>query len=174
MPVPCDSEDGSTVGVGFAPSPFPLPRRAGEGRPGTCPFRAIRKTALLESTVMEEEKYSRLRTRAELRQRATELQRKSTIAEARLWQGLRRDGLGVKVRRQHPIGPFIADFCVLQRRLIIEIDGGVHHSQTERDNERTVFLEAAGYKILRFTNEQVMHDIEDVLAQLRTAIANKE
>jgi very-short-patch-repair endonuclease len=79
--------------------------------------------------------------------------------------------LGVKVRRQHPVGPFIADFCIVERRLIIEIDGGIHAEQTQRDAERTAFLEATGFRVVRLPNERVENDIEAVLEDLRRLLA---
>jgi very-short-patch-repair endonuclease len=100
-----------------------------------------------------------------------ELCHDATIAESRLWHHLRGSKLGVKVRRQHPIGRFIVDFYAAKRRLVIEVDGSVHDQQTERDTERSTILEAQGYRIVRFTNEQVLHEIETVLAQLRDMLA---
>jgi len=94
----------------------------------------------------------------ELRARAVELRRSATTAEARLWHHLRGRQLGVKVRRQHPIGPFIADFCI-------------HATQVERDAARTALLEAAGYRVIRFTNAQVLDQIDAVLTQLRALLA---
>ncbi len=105
-----------------------------------------------------------------LRQRARELRRRATTAEARLWHYLRGGKLGVKVRRQHPIGPFIADFCIVERRLIIEIDGEVHTAQAERDAERSAFLEADGYRVLRVANARVLDETDAVLAELRAAL----
>jgi len=107
----------------------------------------------------------------ELRARAVELRRCATTAEARLWHHLRGRQLGVKVRRQHPIGPFIADFCILEQRVVIELDGGIHATQVERDAARTALLEAAGYRVIRFTNAQVLDQIDAVLTQLRALLA---
>ena len=77
-----------------------------------------------------------------------------TEAESILWQQLRGKALGQPFRRQHIIGPFIADFICVPRKLILEIDGGYHQlpDQQISDEERTQWLEAKGYKVIRFTN----------------------
>lgn len=102
----------------------------------------------------------------ELIQRARELRRQQTAAEALLWELLRnRQLLGRKFRRQHPIGRFITDFFCDDANLIIEIDGAVHQepSQQERDRAREEVIREHGYHLLRFTNEQVIHQTEQVL-----------
>jgi very-short-patch-repair endonuclease len=91
----------------------------------------------------------------------------STHAEALLWEALRGRKLGgIKFRRQHPIGPFVADFCCAERRLVVELDGEVHATQRERDVERDALLHQAGYTVIRFTNEQVLHDLQAVLGAI--------
>jgi very-short-patch-repair endonuclease len=92
------------------------------------------------------------------RDRARELRRDSTEAEHRLWSHLRNKSLGVKFRRQHPIGPFIVDFFSLEAKLVVEIDGGQHDEDDKRraDESRTKFLEDRGYRILRFWNNEVL------------------
>ncbi len=95
-----------------------------------------------------------------------------TVGEALLWQELRARRLnGYKFRRQHPINRFIADFCCLEHKLIVEIDGPVHQDQSERDAERTAALEGFGFRVLRFTNDQVEQDMVAVLRALRHALA---
>jgi very-short-patch-repair endonuclease len=76
---------------------------------------------------------------------------------------------GLKFRRQHPIGPFVADFCCAHQRLIVELDGEIHASQRDRDVERTELLEGAGYVVLRFPNEQVLQNLPSVLAAIEYA-----
>jgi len=92
------------------------------------------------------------------RDRARELRRDSTEAEHRLWSHLRNKSLGVKFRRQHPIGPFIVDFFSLEAKLVVEIDGGQHDEDDKRraDESRTKFLEDRSYRILRFWNNEVL------------------
>jgi very-short-patch-repair endonuclease len=69
----------------------------------------------------------------------------------------------VKFRRQHPIGPFIADFYCAEHKLVVEIDGEIHELQIEQDQTRTKQFEDYGYKLLRFHNQQVEKDLESVL-----------
>jgi leucyl-tRNA synthetase len=88
-----------------------------------------------------------------------------------LWATLRNRGLdGLKFRRQHPIGRFIADFCCLERRLIVEIDGPIHDAMVEQDTERTLILGAKRYKVIRFRNEEVFDDLETVLRRIKNAV----
>src|SRR6516165_528586 len=102
--------------------------------------------------------------------RARTLRREMTEAEKRLWQTLRsRQTEGYRFRRQVPIGGFIADFVCHQARLIVEIDGGQHDPSSEAETTRTRFLEAEGYRVLRFGNNVVLDNPEGV----RAAIAEK-
>jgi len=79
------------------------------------------------------------------------LRENQTDAERLLWQRLRnRQIAACKFRRQHEIAPYIVDFVCVQRKLIIEVDGGQHAEQVAQDSRRTRFLEALGYKVLRF------------------------
>ena len=95
------------------------------------------------------------------------MRKNPTPAEAMLWECLRDRRLaGAKFRRQHPIGRYIVDFYCHQRRLIVELDGGVHKQRTEYDEYRQAELEAQGYTVLRFSNEQVMTALEEVLTEI--------
>lgn len=97
--------------------------------------------------------------------RARTLRRNATDAEAKLWPRLRNRQLnGMKFRRQVPIGPYFADFLCREARLIVEVDGGQH--DPERDNNRTTFLKAQGYRVLRFWNHDVLTNIEGVLTTI--------
>jgi len=92
------------------------------------------------------------------------LRRNQTDAEEKLWHALRMKQIeGIKFRRQHPIGSYIVDFCAPGKKLIIEVDGSQHQEQQEKEQTRTDFLEHAGYRILRFWNNEVLDDIEAVL-----------
>ena len=97
-----------------------------------------------------------------------------TEAESLLWNVLSSKGLdGVKFRRQHIIGQYIADFACLEKGLVIELDGH-HHSLppvSEDDAVRTEFLNNEGYYVIRFTNEQVLHHLEETLSQIRSALS---
>jgi len=74
--------------------------------------------------------------------------------------------VGVKFRRQHPIGPFIVDFCCLERRLIVELDGGQHAIQRDRDARRTALLTAEGHRLLRFWDNEVLTNPDGVLESI--------
>ena len=76
---------------------------------------------------------------------------------------------GLKFRRQHPLGPFIADFYCAACRLVVEIDGDIHDLQPEREVARTEQFAQYGYRVIRFRNKQVLNDIEDVLAAIEAA-----
>ena len=92
------------------------------------------------------------------------LRKNQTEAENRLWQVLRAHRLNdFHFRRQHAIGPYIVDFCSPKHKIIIEIDGGQHLKQQAYDAERTVFLEAKGYRVLRFWNNEVMENLDGVV-----------
>jgi very-short-patch-repair endonuclease len=117
-------------------------------------------------------KRQRMRTSATVQQRARELRRSPTNAEKLLWERLRgRQLKGLKFRRQHPLGRFIADFCCPAQRLIVELDGAVHDTQAERDEDRTAELQQHGYRVLCFRNGEVEQDVEAVLKAIAEAIA---
>ncbi|CAN5278881.1 hypothetical protein BH23BAC2_BH23BAC2_15250 [soil metagenome] len=99
----------------------------------------------------------------ELLKRAKEMRKNSTPAEEILWQKLKSKKLDAKFRRQHPIDNYIVDFVCLSKKLIIEIDGEIHQFQKEADDQRQLKLEAKmGYRVLRFTNEEVLKDVRAV------------
>jgi very-short-patch-repair endonuclease len=102
---------------------------------------------------------------------AREMRKNPTPAEDALWQHLRLNQLGVKFRRQHAIGPFIVDFYAREARLIIEVDGPIHEKQKEYDEMRQAYLESLGYRVVRFTNEQVLQNIDAVLAILQKVLS---
>ena len=91
------------------------------------------------------------------------------MAESVLWEYIRDEALGVKFLRQHIIGDYIVDFLARSEGLIIEVDGAYHaeRQQTEDDVTRTEFLQGLGYRVLRFTNEQVLYDINLVVQQIK-------
>ena len=92
-------------------------------------------------------------------------------AEFRLWCELGSRGLGLKFRRQQPIGPFIVDFFCAEKKLLIEIDGEQHAlgDHPERDRERTQWLEAHGYIVIRFWTNEVMHQLDGVCEAILAA-----
>jgi very-short-patch-repair endonuclease len=98
--------------------------------------------------------------------RARELRSTSTQAESKLWQHLRNRQLNnFKFVRQEPIGPYIADFVCRTKKLVIEIDGVTHETLEElaHDAARTAFLVREGYRVVRFSNEQIYGDLSPVL-----------
>ena len=115
-------------------------------------------------------KRRRWRTSQAMLARARQLRREQTPAEALLWEHLRNRRLkGLKFRRQHPVGRFVADFYCAQHRLIVELDGAVHRMQGEYDALRTEELERDGYRVIRFTDNQVERDLEWVLERIAEA-----
>ncbi len=100
--------------------------------------------------------------------RAKEMRKNPTKAEAKLWEVLRKGDFVYKFRRQHPIYKYIVDFVCLDKGLIIEVDGEIHQHQLDKDAERQLQLEAKkGFKVLRFSNEEVFKDIQSVKNRIR-------
>ena len=99
---------------------------------------------------------------------ARKLRRTMTLPEVMLWQRLRGSHLGVKVRRQHPIGPYIVDFYVREWRLVIEVDGEAHNSleRSRRDEGRDKFLKLNGSRVLRVAAVDVMHNVDGVVEEI--------
>ena len=99
-----------------------------------------------------------------------------TPAESALWEGLRNKNLGVKFRRQHPVNAYIPDFVCLEKLLVVEVDGGYHFvgNQQVSDEERTRYLEQNGFEVIRFTNEEVLGDIDGVLEKIKEVLKSKE
>jgi len=95
-----------------------------------------------------------------------------TDAEQRLWQQLRAHRfMGLKFKRQKPIGRYIVDFVCIEHRLVIEIDGGQHADRTKYDQRRDDFLRSKGYTVLRFWNNEVIQQLESVLEQIRLTLS---
>jgi 2-C-methyl-D-erythritol 2,4-cyclodiphosphate synthase len=109
--------------------------------------------------------------------KAREMRKNPTEAEAVLWNYLSDNKMGVHFRRQHPVYGYIPDFVCLSEKIIIEIDGGYHFEgeQLEKDAERTRQLNEEGFIVLRFTNEEVLCDIDNTLEEITNILAhNKE
>lgn len=105
-------------------------------------------------------------------QRARSLRRDATFPERLLWSRLRgRQLAGLKFRRQHPLGPYFADFACEELKLIIELDGDTHGTpeQERYDARRTAFLEQAGWTVLRFWNAEVLESLEGTLDRIEEA-----
>jgi very-short-patch-repair endonuclease len=108
-----------------------------------------------------------------LRVRSRALRRNMTEAERIVWYGVRAHKLnGASFRRQAPIGPFIVDFVCHDARVIVEVDGGQHFEDAheKRDAQRDRFLEGKGYRVLRFSNHDVMTNRSGVLEAIAGAV----
>jgi very-short-patch-repair endonuclease len=101
---------------------------------------------------------------------ARKLRKNMTDAELKLWYHLRNKQMGVKFRRQCPIGNYIVDFVSYEARLAVEVDGG-QHSESESDKARDGWIESQGFKVLRFWNNEVLGNIEGVLDMISQKIS---
>ena len=108
------------------------------------------------------------------RGRAKQLRRTMTKAEVLLWAHLRRNAMGAKFRRQHPIGPYIADFACVERMLVVEVDGATHATPEERthDRVRTALLNAQGWRVLRVQNSDVYENLDGVWRTIEAALSH--
>ncbi|HVV53730.1 MAG TPA: imidazole glycerol phosphate synthase subunit HisF [Mucilaginibacter sp.] len=107
-------------------------------------------------------------------QNAKSLRYNMTLAETVLWGHLNGNQLGVRFRRQHPLGIYIADFYCHKHKLIIELDGSIHNlpEVTANDIERQRNLEADGFRILRFKNEQIFSQLEEVVETIKASLSS--
>ncbi len=104
---------------------------------------------------------------------AKNLRKRTTDAEKLLWRQLRSKHLErAKFRRQQPIGNYIVDFVCFEKQMIIEVDGGQHTIEKDKDNERDGWLKGQGFKVLRFWNNEVLINIEGVLEVIRVNCLN--
>jgi very-short-patch-repair endonuclease len=103
-------------------------------------------------------------------ERARALRREMTPAERTLWSALRRSARGPRVRRQHPVLGWIADFYIPSARLVIELDGSAHLGNEGADAERTASMERVGVRVLRLRNEAVLNRLADVCATILVAV----
>ena len=99
-----------------------------------------------------------------------------TPAESALWECLRNKNLGVRFRRQHPVFNYIPDFVCLEKQLVVEVDGGYHFigNQQVSDDERTQYLNQYGFEVIRFTNDEVLGNIDEVLDRIKKVINNNK
>lgn len=107
------------------------------------------------------------RVSRELQERARELRKNMTPAEKILWEKLRHNRLnGLQFRRQQIINPFIVDFYWHAKALVVEVDGDIHDLQTDYDAERSEYLIARGFRMLRVTNDDVESDLLSVVQKI--------
>ena len=107
---------------------------------------------------------------------ARQNRREMTESETVLWNALRNEFRGIKFRRQHPIGDYIADFLCLKAKLVIEVDGGYHDKPQQQleDQWRTEFLQSKGYRVIRFTNEEVNSQLKGVISRIKEELIKIE
>ncbi len=108
--------------------------------------------------------------------RARALRRNMTDAEKRLWKALRESFPQIKFRKQVPVGPYVADFLSFGARVIIEADGGQHGDGKAQayDARRTRFLQNEGFAVLRFWNNDILGNIDGVLAEIAKSLSHRE
>ena len=101
--------------------------------------------------------------------------REMTESETVLWNALRKLKAGIRFRRQHPIGDYIADFICLPAKLVREVDGGYHQEpqQQELDKQRTEFLVSKGYRVIRIKNEEISDDLNEVVMRVKAEVFNQ-
>ena len=104
---------------------------------------------------------------------AREQRHEPTRAEEMLWASLRRKQLGVRIRRQHPIGDYVLDFYCAEARLAIEVDGPVHEEQTGYDRVRDEQLAEWGIRTLRMPEQRIREDLPAVLQEIRSALSGR-
>ncbi len=99
------------------------------------------------------------------KEKARQLRREMTTAEVVLWKYLRRDGVGYRFRRQHPIGPYVLDFYCYELNLCIELDGEAHQKPMADvyDKIRTDYINKEGITVLRFSNDVVFNNVDAIL-----------
>ena len=102
------------------------------------------------------------------------LKHNQTDAEKVMWEYLRNKKTGYKIRRQHVIDNFITDFVCLPKKVVIEIDGGIHLQQKEHDELRTFTLNEKGYQVIRFTNKEVFANPESVAIQIKEVLDHRK
>ena len=108
-----------------------------------------------------------------IQDKARQLRKTQTDAERCLWRLLRNRSIAsCKFRRQHPVGPYICDFVSIDRQLVIEVDGGQHALQVEKDDARSAYLESKGYTVMRFWNHEVLTETEAVLERICNGVSS--
>ncbi len=126
---------------------------------------SIYNAASPDTKELKDHRYSDPKSYSHLKKFSRENKLNPTEAEEVLWEALRRTSLGFKFRRQYPISKYIPDFVCLDPKLVIEVDGGIHmeFSQRENDANKNAELNFYGFEVLRFKNEEILDDIENVL-----------
>jgi very-short-patch-repair endonuclease len=116
-------------------------------------------------------KQSERKARAPKRTRARSMRHDSKYCERLLWGELRDRKLnGFKFKRQHLIEKYIADFACVEKKLVVELDGGIHKLKQDSDDIRDAAVRTLGYRVLRITNEELMRDLPAALLTIRHAL----
>ncbi len=140
-------------------------------RTNTPPSTSLRE-ATSPAEAGEESKGRRAKRAAFTVKMARRLRKQPTDAEKRLWYFLHKKQLdGLRFKRQEAIGNYVADFVCPALKLVVEVDGGQHGIEVEKDAARTAWLESQGYSVTRFWNNEVMENIEGVLSSIREEAA---
>ena len=107
-----------------------------------------------------------------LKEYSQDLRKEMSLSEKSLWKALRENFQGFRFRRQHVIGDYIADFICLPARLVIEVDGEYHSTPQQRmlDETRTAYLKEKGYRVIRFTNDEVDFQIKEVVLKIKESL----
>ncbi len=108
-----------------------------------------------------------------VREASRENRKNPTEAENVLWQHLKNEQTGYKIRRQHIIDVYIADFVSLNKKVVIEVDGGYHNDQKDYDAARTEMLNVKGFSVIRFTNDEVLKNPKEVQQKIKKALDEK-
>ena len=109
--------------------------------------------------------------------RARKLRASTPCAESKLWSRLRNRRLnGFKFVRQEPVGPYFADFCCREEKLVVEVDGATHSTDDERahDARRDAFMQAQGYRIVRIGNVEIYERLDDMLETILAALEKRD
>lgn len=108
-----------------------------------------------------------------MKERRRDLRTKQTESEELLWNQLRAHKLGYKIKRQYSLGNYVADFFCKEKKLAIEIDGGIHNKSDVKkyDEYRQQYLEALGVTIIRFTNEDISKNMQKVIQNIKLSLA---
>jgi very-short-patch-repair endonuclease len=148
---------------------YSLPRLRGRVREGASSLAKI----VSDEVVKKTPKIPTWRVKPETREHARALRKNSTKAEQIVWRAVRAHRLnGVGFRRQTPIGPYIVDFVSHSAKLVIELDGGQHYDDAHeaKDARRDGFLRSKGFRVLRFSNHDVMTNLEGVWTVIASAV----
>ncbi|MBK7856502.1 MAG: DUF559 domain-containing protein [Bacteroidetes bacterium] len=109
----------------------------------------------------------------EIKNHAREKRKNLTEAEEKLWEYLKDEQTGYKIRRQHIIDTFIGDFVCLEKKVVIEVDGGYHQQQKDEDAARTMMINLKGFSVIRYTNEEVLNDPKSVQQKIKEELDSK-